>query len=170
MAENNDAYRLKIGIENYVLNFDKKQLKKVIRQAGRETVAIAKKLIRNTQKVRKKDGRTVSLPGEAPAVQTGALLADFKVKTSRNGGSVLVADNAHYALYQEKGAVGGGGRKGNRNKISRKGRKRTILEVSTRRVLEPRPYLFPALEQETVGLSERIEKAVLLGINLKETK
>lgn len=153
---------LRIDIPEHLLTWDKKNTRKVLRQAGQEIAGVARKLIRSTVGTGHKYGQhTASSPGQPPASDTGKLASSISVKPARNGLSVVVKDSAFYALFLEAGAKGGGGRKRQRNKGGK---------PSTPRVLEPRPYLSIALEEREDSLSERIQEAIIEGVAFRKLK
>ena len=78
-----------------------------------------------------------SAPGEAPATDTGHLVASIMaVKNISGDGSWLVGSGLDYAKYLEFGTTQEGGR------------------------LSPRPWLMPALEKNRNWIYKNIERAV----------
>ena len=150
------------------LVYDKKRLKKLMRQAGQEVAAVARALIRRS----KGSGRAyrhagaphqASGPGQPPAMVTGALLRGIKVRPFKSGDGVAVRDSQFYALILQTGARGGGS-KGGKGVRNRRG------QAGTARVMAPRPFLTVALDQRAASLQARIRDAVLHDIAFKKQK
>jgi hypothetical protein len=149
---------IKIEVPSALIEFDRKRLRKVLRQAGQEVAAAARKLIRSAVGG---GPRGASAPGQPPVSRSGVLASSISVKPSKSGLSVRILDAAYYSLFLETGAKGGAGRKGNRN---RRGK------PSSSRVLAPRPYLSKALEDREASLSERIKESISNDIAFKKMK
>lgn len=160
--------RMKIALQSAELQFDKKQLKKTMRQAGNEVAAAARALIRRSQgggRTYYRDGTRyeASAPGQAPGSVSGALLRGIKVRPFKSGEGVAIRDSVFYSLFLERGAKGGG-RKGGRGARNRRGK------AQTTRVLMPRPFLSAALGQRSTSLQERLREAVQQGIAFRKVK
>ncbi len=154
--------RIVVDPANAVFVYDKKQLKKVMRQAGAEVAASAKRMIRASGGGRVYRGSggakyrpyrrgryTASAPGQAPANVTGTLLASIKVRPFKSGEGVAVRAGAFYAVFLEGGAKGGRG---------------------ASRVLQPRPFLSQALDAKQASLGDRIRAAVADGVTFKRQR
>ncbi|MDO9714303.1 HK97 gp10 family phage protein [Paracraurococcus lichenis] len=136
-------FKLDIEVPAYAIVYGKRDLRKALRAIGAIVARKARSLIRSSKE---------SKPGLPPVSRTGALASSIKVRPSKTGDSVSVKDTKFYALFLEKGAVGGGGRK-------RTGRNKRGTPT-TKRVLEPRPFLSVALEQTQAMIRAKLEQAV----------
>lgn len=149
--------KLKIKVPTYALATEyKKELRKVMRQAGNEIVRDAKALVRSGNK------NTVSIPGQPPISKTGALASAIKL-SARNNGLKLIISDPMPALFLEAGAKGGG------NRSKGKGRNKKE-QLGTKRVLEPRPFISVAAESNISSLEKRIATALRNGIDLKKVR
>ena len=169
------AVRLKVAVSpaGALLIYDKKQLRKVLRQAGSEVAAQARRLIiggsgrvyrgSGSSKYRpyKRGKYTASGPGQAPANVTGTLKRSISAKVSQSGQSVRVKATAFYALFLEFGAQGGG-----RGKASRNRRGKPVMS----RVLAPRPFLTAALGAREASLGNRIRESIVQDIAFRKLK
>ena len=154
----------------------KAALSKVLRQAGNEVAQRARAMIRVGAATKKRQSQA----GSPPVGRTGNLARNIRVSVWKKGEGVTIKDTARsatgsgapYALFLEKGAVGGrGGAKHGptRNVYRRRNGKSTIVQVAGNRVLAPHPFMTPALEQaESGGLSDRLREAVVQGIALRK--
>ena len=154
--------------------FEKKALKKLMRQAGAEVAGVARSLIRRRAgggRVYVRDGRryAASQPGGAPVKLSGGLLRGIKVRPFKSGEGVAIRDSEFYALFLEKGASGGGGGKASRNKLGA-GRGKSRTAPTTSRVLLPRPFLSKAMEMSQASLGQRIRDAVMHDIQFRRMK
>ncbi|MCO6414812.1 HK97 gp10 family phage protein [Siccirubricoccus sp. KC 17139] len=145
-------FRLGVKVDPYKLILEKKEIRKALGQSGRAVQRVAKSLVKS---------RAVSQPGQPPAKQTGTLSKAFKVRVSKSGFSVAIRNTAFYAKFLETGAVGGGGRRGTRNKRNRRGQ---VLQQSTIRTLAPRPFLSVALHRTENIIRSNLEAAMQNGI------
>ena len=160
--------KLKVTVPSYALTYDKKRLKKVLRQAGGEVAAVAKALIRRSAgggKTYYLDGRKyqASTPSSAPVSVTGELLRGFKVKPSKSGESVMVRDATFYALFLEGGAKGGG-RRGSKGLRNKRGAAQTVRDM------QPRPFLSLALASREASLGERLRDSLVQDIAFRKLK
>ena len=154
--------------------FEKRALKKLMRQAGAEVAATARSLIRRSAgggRVYIRDGRRyqASQPGAAPVKLSGSLLRGIKVSPFRSGEGVAVRDAEFYALFLEGGAKGGGKGMASRNKAG-SGRGKSRTAVTTNRVLLPRPFLSAALASRQASLGQRIRDAIVHDIEFRRVK
>lgn len=145
---------------------EKRKLRALMRAAGSEVAAVARANLRraagNGRVYWSKDGRrAASASGQPPAALSGQLAKSIKVYPYKSGEGVAVRARMFYALFLEKGAVGGGGRKGSRN---RRGK------PQTQRVLLPRPFLTTALDSRAGSLGARIRAAIVDDIKFKRMK
>ena len=161
---------IKLDIPEYFLQFDKKQVKKALRGAAQVVKKDAQALIRKSVAAGTRYGNhTASAPGQPPSSETGRLASSIVVKSSR-GLTVRVIDRQFYALALEAGAVGGGGRAGERSSLGVKQGSTRKGTAGMTRVMAPRPYLSLALEQDAPELKRRIELSVMDCVSWKETK
>lgn len=173
---------LKITVPpGYTIVAGKQQLRKVLRAAGNEVAAKARSLIRQGAATKKRQAKRASVAGSPPVGRTGNLARNIKVSIRRDGESVSIKDTARsvggsgapYALFLEKGAVGGigsgkKGLKGQRNARKRVGRTSVLVAVTGKRVLAPHPFMYPALEQVVSGgLTDRVRDAVVSGMTFR---
>jgi hypothetical protein len=149
---------IKVKVETWALFYDKKKLAAALRAAG--GVIVSK--IKSDIKAATKRG-VASQPGQPPLSRTGALVAGLKSTPSRDGETVSITDSTYYSKFQEFGALGGGGRKGKRNN-------RRTGQKSTRRVLKPRPFIGPVIDEIAPTLGSKIEKAIDQGVSLRKVK
>jgi HK97 gp10 family phage protein len=153
----------------------RKQVKKVLRQAGREVSRAAARLVEDTVGAGRQYGSHIaSAPGQAPAELSGNLASSFSVASGR-GLSVTVTDGAHYALFLEEGSVGGGAPPGVKFSKGDKGKRNTKTKdgdiiAATNRKQDPRPFLTVALENMEDDLRRRVVEAIEQNVNLKEVK
>lgn len=159
--------RLSITVPSVALTFDKKLLRRVLGQAGREIVATAKALIGRDGSGRQYGSHHASAPGMPPATFKGLLAKSLSVRTTAT--SVRITDSAPYALSLESGAVGGGGKNSKTiGRVHRRGGAKG--KAATQRIMAPRPYLSVAAEGEMPILQKRIAAALNQGIDLKVLK
>ena len=160
--------QLKITAPSVALIYEKRRLKKLMRQAGQEVAAVARALIRRSEgggQTYYRDGRKyqASTPSGAPVSVTGELLRGIKVRPFKSGEGVAIRDGVFYALFLEGGAKGGGrrGGKGARNKRG---------APQTSRVLLPRPFLSLALAQRQASIGQRLRDSIVQDIAFKRMK
>ena len=151
-----------------LLSWDKKRLKKLMRQAGQEVAAVARALIRRSEgggRTYLRDGRRyqASAPGQAPVRVSGALLRGIKVRPFKSGEGVAIRDSEFYARILEGGARGGG-------RVGGKGARNRRGKPQTSRVLLPRPFLSLALTMRQGSLGQRIRAAVMDDVAFKKMK
>ena len=161
----------------YSIIAGKTQLRKVLRAAGNEIAAKAKASIRQGAATKKRSAKRQSIPGQPPVGRTGNLARGIGVTIWRNGEGVTIKDKARsprgsgapYALFLEKGAQGGigSGKKGVTGRSNKK-RGRVRVQIVGKRVLLPRPFIIPALEQVVAsGLTDRVREAIINGLEFK---
>jgi hypothetical protein len=157
---------------------DKSAMRKVMRGAGQDVVRKAKALIRAGGATAKRAAKRSSAAGGPPVNRTGNLARGIKLTMWRNAEGFTVKDiaqaargsHAPYALFLEKGAVGGRGsgikdKKGVRNAYKKINRKSVLMSVSSARVLAPHPFMYPAAEAEIAGgLGDRVRAALVSGL------
>jgi hypothetical protein len=132
-----------ISFEKFALQIDKTDLRKALRQVGKDIKAEAQAMIRGAHSGAQYGSHQASAPGEAPATFLGFLAASIGISVKRD--TLKVVDSMYYAVMLEAGAKGGGrGRGGASGKSIRRGQTRT---ATTDRVIAPRPYLSAALQK-----------------------
>jgi hypothetical protein len=169
------TFRLAVTIDppHAVLVYEKKKLRAIMRAAGNEIAAEARKLIKaagggvvyrgsGSGKYRpyQPGSYAASTPGGAPANVTGTLLRSIKSTPSQSGQAASIRAGVFYALFLEVGAKGGG-RKG-------AGRHRGALGVT--RELQPRPFLSAALTSRESSIADRIRQSIVQDIAFKRMK
>lgn len=159
--------RLVFVVPSVAFTYDKKLLRKVLRQAGNEIKATARSLIGRSASGRKYGAHIASAPGQPPGSVTGALASSLKV--SVKGDRVRVTDTALAAKFLETGAVGGGG-KGSASIGRSHKRGGSKGKPQTKRIMQPRPFLSVAADEEAPRLEQQIEQALKAGIDLKVLK
>lgn len=108
-----------------------------------------------------------SAPGEAPVRRSGQLAGNIRVRSGRGKSlSMIISDKAFYAKMIETGSVGGGGRKGNRNKRKRG----EVTQASSGRVQAARPFLSTAVEKNTQNLGETLVESINQHLAMKAGK
>ena len=182
--------RLEVKMEGFWLEFDKKHLRSVMRAAGGEIAAAARRMIRRSSgsgrfynyKGHRGARYQASAPGQPPVDISGALSKSIKVRPFKSGEGVAVRDNAFYAKFLEFGAKGGGGNTRDRSNIllaGEIGRGGRVLRgqnrmkagaISKTRVLAPRPFLTAALDQRRASITTRIEAAIIEGMKFQRAK
>jgi hypothetical protein len=172
---------LSIHVPQYVIVFEKKRLKAVLRRAGAEVASIARSKIKNAAgggvmyrgpggSAAKYRGGYIpgayqaSSPNQAPVSVTGTLARSIKVRPFQSGEGVAIRDGMFYALFLEKGAKGGGRKSRGGVRVRGKG------GIGTVRVLQPRPFLTTALESRQNSIASRIQEAVLQDIKFRRLK
>lgn len=158
-------FKVVIAQKDALFLFDKKVLKKTMRQAGQEVAAVAKRLIRSS----------TGQPGGPPKSVTGQLIRSIKVRPSRSGLSVRVLDDATdpkgrpYAVFLEAGTQQ---RTKPAGRVKRVHRKRTgpLTPKPGFTTVMPRPFLSLALDQRSQSLAKRIGDAVQAGVAFKRIK
>ena len=140
---------------------DLKERRKVLRAAAAEVASTARAILRqgqgagraylnsggNRYKPYLKAPHRASAPGAPPATQTGFLSNQIKPVAFKSGTGFAVRDGAFYAAALERGAKGPG-----------------------KRVLQPRPYLAPALARKWPSISQKIIKALQEGVKYKRDR
>lgn len=172
-----DLFRIEVDIEGAgVITFDKKELRRVLRQAGQEVAAAARSMIRSSSGGGRYYGRRqagaiigyeASAPGTPPASRTGALAGSIHVKATRRGDGVSIRADEYYGKFLETGAVGGG--PGRRNRVRRDRGVRRVTPTSIR-ILQPRPYLTAALEERRASIEQRLRAAIVDGVQFVREK
>lgn len=151
---------LEIEVPSYVLEYEKKLLRKVLLAAGKEIAATAKGLLTKAGSGRKYGKHTASSPGQPPSTRSGTLAKGFNVTVGRYGDAVTIRDIAYYAKALEGGSRGGGGGKNSASigrSHKRGGAKGTPQTV---RMMAPRPFLSLAVKQDWAGIAKRIKDSV----------
>jgi hypothetical protein len=154
----------------WTIRAGKQQLRAVLRGAGAEVVARARALIRAGSR------KHPSLPGQPPRSVTGKLARSGRVRVWQDGEGVTIRFTQFYALFLSLGAKGGGGDTSKaasfvnpHNSVGLRRMKRSA--ISKKRVLLPRPFLGPALDQVIAhGLADRVREAVMSGIKFQRGK
>lgn len=145
----------------WTVRLDKKEARSVLMGAGREVAAKARALIQSGGKKR------ISAPGMPPVSRTGKLVRSIRVRPWRDGDGVSIRDVMYYALFLEKGARGGVGS----GKKGVKGRRNKRGAVVGQRLLQPHPFMEPALNAVVGnGLAERMRDAYESGLRFKRGK
>jgi hypothetical protein len=149
--------RLKIALHAGVFVYDKKLLKQMLRKAGQEVAAGARKRIRakigggrvyggsgGSAQYRgyKKGKYGASLAGGSPVNVTGTLARSIKVIAFKSGEGVAIRDMMFYGLFLEAGAEGGIGsgggkstrstRKADGGKVNRSGQRNSYTKKGVR--------------------------------------
>ncbi|NPD67296.1 hypothetical protein HN018_06875 [Lichenicola cladoniae] len=171
----------RIKVESATLLYNKKALRQVMRVAGSEVAATARKLIRSSAgggrtyrgpggsaaKYRggyRKGAFQASAPGNAPSNITGTLAKSIRVRPFKSGEGVAIRDSVFYALFLEAGAKGGG-------RVSRGGiRVKGGGGVGKARVMQARPFLSAALDARKSSLGPRIAASLSQDIKLVRMK
>lgn len=154
------------------VELEKKQLRALMRSAGNSVKTKTSKLISKTSG----GGRTSyrngaryrsSAPGQPPVRVSGKLQQSLKTYVYPSGEGFAVRAREFYSLFLEGGAIGGGGKKGSAR--ARRHRRATALQ-STRRILEPRPFLGRVMREEAPELERRVKLALDQSLKWRETK
>lgn len=171
--------RLEVTVQAGMLVVDKKHAKRVLRAAGNEVAARARRLVSGAggsgriyygtgggSAAREKGGYrkfrwAASLPGQPPAKVTGSVAQSFKVRVFRDGQGVSIRNLMFYAKMLETGAEGGG-RTWSHTKLGRR-YARGKKNIGSKRVLRPRPFLSVALAAVEGTLAQRIGTALVQG-------
>ena len=133
---------------SFIMN--KKDIKKALVAGAKLVAAEAKKEITaSTPQGRHYGSHRASAPGQAPASRSGHLASSIKARAGA-GTSATVIDSAWYALPLEKGAEGGGGKKGSRNKDG---------VTMTPRHLAARPFMEVALDRMKPKIDALVQAA-----------
>lgn len=159
------SFSINVDSPNALWVYDKRALKRTMRQAGAEVANAAKAAMRASGGGRAYSGkggrRLASLPGQAPAVATRKLIRSIKIIPYKSGEGVAVRATEFYSLFLEGGAEGsrrtGQHKKGQYSRIGR-------------RVLLPRPFLSAALTLKSASLAARIRASVQGGIAFQKQK
>lgn len=169
--------KIEIELTEATLVYDKTRLKGILRSAGNEIAALTRSLLRHSRGTGKAGA---SKPGQPPAMLSGNLANNIKVKMFRNGEGVSVRDYARYAAALEAGAQGGGGstkpaniRAAGTRAYGRYGKilgQNRMINVNKTRVLLPRPYLSTILDQQASSIEQRIKDAVTFGLKFQRQK
>ena len=169
--------RLQITLQPGMLAYDKTKLRAIFRGAGSEIAGVARRLMRQSQgggRVYWKKGKRhqASAPSQPPTQLSGSLASSVKVRPFKNLEGVSIRDVAHYALFLESGARGGGGDTRAHNlHVTRSGTRRMNKSaISQARVLLPRPYLSTALAQRGPSIEQRIKESILQDIKFRRLK
>jgi HK97 gp10 family phage protein len=127
---------LKRALREFGLQADK-QIQDIVRGTAQNVRSHAIKAVQRGrksgevyEKYQPKRTHRASAPGQAPATDTGALVRS--IQADIRGRSAEVAANVDYAVYLEFGTQD----------------------------MEPRPFLFPALEKERPAWDRRLQKIV----------
>ena len=169
------SFKVVCATPNALWDFDKRQLKKIMRQAGAEVSAAAKALIRSSGGGRHYGGHIASVAGNAPASDTGNLIRSIKVRPFRSGLGVSVAATAQsrqgqpYAVFLEAGAQYQTNSAG-RPKRAHSKRQYTVKPTAGMTTIEPRPFLSVALAARGASLGSRVAAAVQSGVAFKKMK
>ena len=141
-------FRADIDLVPFLLN--KKEIKKAL-VAGAKLVATEakKEITASSAQGRRYGSHRASAPGQAPASRSGHLASSIKARAGA-GTSATVIDSAWYALPLEKGAEGGGGTKGSRNKRG---------QTMTPRHLAARPFMEVALDRMKPKIDALVQAA-----------
>lgn len=178
----NGIFRLTVNVEPGALELDKKHVRRVLRAAGNEVAARARRIASGGgsgriyygtgggSSARQKGGYhkfrwAASLPGNAPAKVTGTLTKSFKVTVFRDGEGVSIKNLMFYARFLEVGAEGGG-RRWSKTSVGRKYAKGKS-NIGTVRKLLPRPFLTRALAIGSNSLPGRIGEAIMKGTKFR---
>ncbi len=157
---------LTVTVSSYELEFNKKHLRKVLSQAGKEIAATAKGLLAQPGTGRKYGNHIASAPGQPPAAKSGKLASSLTTAIARGGEAVRITDLSYYALALEGGSQGGGGGKKSKS-IGRSHQKGGSKgKPMTARAMAPRPFLSKAVEQDWPDIAKRIEQSVEQNIAL----
>lgn len=152
---------LRISLPSASFQFDKKPMRQAMRQAATEEVRRVKSVLRNTGGGRTYGHHTAAAPGMPPASLTGQLLRGVKARVTKNGLGFTLYDRQPYAVMQEAGSSGGGGRRGSRN---RRGK------PVTKRLQPAHPFISAILKQDFSKIQKRMVAAINQGIAFKATK
>ena len=170
--------RLEITLPPQIaLDLDPRKVRAVLRSAGSEIAALARRKVRQstgsgkTYDGAEKGKHRASLPGQPPASWTGQLASSISTRVFRGGDGVLIRDTAYYARFLEVGARGGigsgrKGAKGRRNTRQRRGGVASVLPVG-KRVLLPRPFLSAAFDERKDSIGERVQRAIIDGTKFR---
>jgi hypothetical protein len=157
----------------------KQQLSKVMGAAATEVAAKARAMIRAGARKR------ASQPGQPPHSVTGALARSIRGHAWRDGEGATIRASEYYAYFLSLGAKGGGGDtsrwKNFTVSLEKRSRKYGYIlgqrsrmkrsAVSRTRVLLPRPFLGPPLDQVIAsGLADRVRDAVMSGLKFQRGK
>lgn len=167
---------LEVTVRSGNLEFDKKNLRAVLRSAGAEVAAVARKKIRATKGAgrwyrAKKAFRLrpatpayrASAINSVPVTVTSSLRKSIKVRMLKSGEGVAIRDHAFYSLFLEDGAQGG--QPGGPKRKHRKGAK----GFGPRRLL-PRRFLSLALKERAPSITARVKVAIKGGIKFVREK
>ncbi len=169
---------LKITVPpGYTIVAGKAQVRAVMRGVGAEVVARARAMIRAGSR------KHPSAPGEPPRSVSGKLARSGRARVWKDGEGVTIRFSEFYARFLSLGAKGGGGDTHNkanillagqrnwRGKILRTQNRMKAGAISKKRVLLPRPFLGPALDQVIAnGLSDRVRDAIVSGLKFQRGK
>jgi len=147
----------------------KQQLRAVMLAAGNEIAAKARAMIRSGSR------KGPSKPGEPPHSVSGKLARSIRARVWKDGEGVTIRASEFYALFLSRGAKGGGGDTRNPANFvpsNLAGPRRTKRSaISKKRILLPRPFLEPALDQAIAnGLADRVRVAVMSGLKFQRGK
>jgi len=152
----------------------KAQVRAVMRSVGAEVAVRARALIRSGSR------KHPSAPGEPPRSVSGKLARSIRARVWQDGEGVTIRASEFYALFLSRGAKGGGGDTHNpanillagqinaRGRVLRGQNRMKRGAISKKRILLPRPFLGPALDQAIAnGLADRVRVAVLSGLKFQ---
>jgi len=158
---------LKITVPpGYTIIAGKTQLKAVLRGVGGEVVARARALIRAGSR------KHPSAPGEPPRSVSGKLARSIRARVWKDADGVTIRASEFYALFLSLGARGGGGDTSKVGNFIPGGliglRRMKRSAISRKRILLPRPFLGPALDQVIAnGLADRVQAAIMSGMKFQ---
>ena len=182
--------RLEVKMEGFWLEFDKKHLRSVMRAAGGEIAAAARRMIRRSSgsgrfynyKGHRGARYQASAPGQPPVDISGALPNRSRCARSRAARASRSATRILRAIPRVR-------RQGRRRQHARPqqhpARRRDRLDggrllrgqnrmkagaISKTRVLAPRPFLTAALDQRRASITARIEAAIIEGVKFQRAK
>ena len=173
-----------------VMKLETKGINRIMRSAGQEVAALAKRKVRssigggriyynsggNKYHPYQKGRYTASSGGQSPVNLTGDLVKEIGVEQLKSAKiGVAVVSRAYYSSALENGSSGGvgsgkAGVKGLRNTWSRRGGVRKKTHNVGKRVLKPRPYMAPALEERRGSIETRVKDAVAKGVEFDKKK
>ncbi len=153
--------RIPMGAE---LVIEKKAKKRVLRRFGNKIARATRKKLAQPGAGRRYGKHTASAPGAPPARITGQLAQSIGVRVFKSGDGVAIRARRFTAKFLEVGAQGGIGS----GKAGVKGQRNKRASIAGSRVLEPRPFLSAAAEEQVKGgLAAELRDALVNDINLK---
>lgn len=164
--------RVNIRADNrYILTWEKKNAKQTFRRAGAELLQASRRKIAKG----KGGGRTyyltgggkyqASAPGQPPTSRSGVLRRSGKVFVYRSGTGFTVryGGAGWYSNVLEHGAKGGAGSRHGKESATRG----TRSTPAGSRVMEPRPFLSEAWDEQGASIEARIQDAIVSGIEFR---